>query len=67
MNSEMCFVAVFGVVLYLTESVDGFLERTMFFPVDFPFKPVVISTHVCLRVEFASASASDHVQSLEAL
>lgn len=64
-NSEVCFVAVFEVVLFLIESIDGFFEKTNFFPVDFAFKPVVISAHICLRVESASVSASDHVPSLE--
>ncbi len=54
MNSEVCFVAVFEVVLFLIESVDGFFEKTNLFPVDFSFKPVVISAHICLRVESAS-------------
>lgn len=32
MNSDVCFVAVFGVVLFLIESVDGFfLRRQTFF------------------------------------
>lgn len=52
MNSEVCFVAVFGVVLFLTESVDGFIEKTStFFPVDLAFKPVVVSEHICLGVK----------------
>lgn len=65
MNSEVCFVAVFGVVHFLIESVDGFFEKTNFFLWIFAFKPVVISAHVCLQVESASVSASDHVPSLE--
>lgn len=66
MNSDVCFVAVFGVMLFLIESVDGFfLRRQTFCLLDFAFKPVVVSAHICLRVESASVYAADHVPSFE--